>query len=144
MLPQNAILLPPLAMTLLSGIVWLRLYQDRLGELRERRIHPQQLATAQQAAQTLRNVQSSDHFRNLFEVPVLFYALCAFLAITRLTTLVLLAGAWGFVALRALHTYIHLTSNNVVRRFQAYVASTVVLYFMWGVFAMRLFVQPSQ
>ena len=138
MLPDTAILLPPVAMVLLTFIVWVRLYSDRLTELRQRKIHPQQLATAQLAAQTLQNVQSSDHFRNLFEVPVLFYALCAFLAISRLTTLLLLACAWGFVVLRALHTYIHLTSNQVLRRFQAYLASTLVLYFMWGVFAVRL------
>ena len=141
MLPETAILLPPVAMVLLSFIVWVRLYSDRLTELRQRRIHPQQLATASQAAQLLQNVQSSDHFRNLFEVPVLFYALCAFLAISRLTTLLLLACAWGFVVLRALHTYIHLTSNHVIRRFQAYVASTLVLYFMWGMFAVRLILQ---
>jgi hypothetical protein len=51
----------------------------------------------------------------------------------------LLACAWGYVVLRALHAYIHLTSNNVIRRFQAYVASTVVLFVMWGVFAVKLF-----
>ena len=62
---------------------------------------------------------ASDNFRNLFEVPVLFYALCGFLAITQLTTLLLLACAWGYVVLRAAHSYIHLTSNKVMRRFQA-------------------------
>jgi hypothetical protein len=141
MLSETAILLPPVAMVLVSFIVWIRLCSDRLSELRQRRIHPQQLATANQAMQQLRNVQSSDHFRNLFEVPVLFYALCAFLAISRLGNLLLLACAWGFVVLRALHTYIHLTSNQVIRRFQSYVASTLVLYFMWGVFAVRLILQ---
>ena len=56
----------------------------------------------------------------------------------KLTTLLLLACAWGYVALRALHTYIHLTHNKVVRRFQAFVASTIVLYVMWGLFLVRL------
>jgi hypothetical protein len=111
---------------------------DRLGELRTRRIHPQQVATSKQMGETLQNVQSADHFRNLFEVPVLFYALCGFLAITKLTTVFLLACAWGYVVLRAAHTYIHLTHNKVVRRFQTFVASTIVLYVMWGIFAVRL------
>jgi hypothetical protein len=133
-----AILLPPTALAFLTGFVWLRVGSDRLGELRSRRIHPQKVATSRQMSDTLQNVQSADHFRNLFEVPVLFYALCGFLAITRLTTLFLLACAWGFVALRVFHTYIHLTHNTVVRRFQAFVASTIVLYIMWGVFAVRL------
>jgi hypothetical protein len=135
---EYSILLPPTALVLLTGFVWLRLGSDRLGEMRSRRIHPQQVATSKQMSETMQNVQSADHFRNLFEMPVLFYALCAFLAITRLTTLLLLACAWGYVALRAAHTYVHLTSNKVVRRFQVFVASTIVLYVMWGIFAVRL------
>jgi hypothetical protein len=135
---EYSILLPPTALVLLTGFVWLRLGSDRLGEMRSRRIHPQQVATSKQMGETMQNVQSADHFRNLFEVPVLFYALCAFVAMTRLTTLLLLACAWGYVALRAAHTYVHLTSNKVVRRFQVFVASTIVLYVMWGIFAVRL------
>jgi len=135
---EHSILLPPTVLAFLTGFVWLRLGSDRLGELRSRRIHPQQVATSKQMGETLQNVQSADHFRNLFEVPVLFYALCGFLAITRLTTLLLLACAWGYVVLRAAHTYVHLTSNKVVRRFQVFVASTIVLYVMWGIFAARL------
>lgn len=125
-------------MVVLTGTVWLRLGSDRIGELRARRIHPQQVATARQMADTLQNVQSADHFRNLFEMPVLFYTLCAFIAITQLATPLLLACAWGYVVLRAYHAYIHLTRNKVVRRFQAYVASTMVLYVMWGIFAVKL------
>ena len=101
---QFAILLPPTALALLTGLVFIKLYRDRIAEIRARRIHPQQLATAKAAHETLQNVAASDHFRNLFEVPVLFYALCGFLAITQLSTLLLLACAWGYVVLRAAHT----------------------------------------
>jgi len=133
-----AILLPPTVLVFLTGFVWLRMGSDRLRELRARRIHPQKVATSKQMSETLQNVQSADHFRNLFEVPVLFYALCGFLALTKLTTLFLLACAWGYVVLRAAHAYVHLTHNTVVRRFQTFVASTLVLYVMWGIFAVRL------
>ena len=135
---EYSILLPPTALAFLTGFVWLRMGSDRLGELRSRRIHPQQVATSKQMSETLQNTPSADHFRNLFEVPVLFYALCGFIALTRMTTLLLLACAWGYVVLRAAHAYIHLSHNKVVRRFQAFVASTIVLYVMWGVFAVRL------
>jgi hypothetical protein len=135
---EHSILLPPTVLAFLTGFVWLRLGSDRLGELRARRIHPQQVATSKQMSESLQNVQSADNFRNLFEVPVLFYALCGFLAISKLTTVLLLACAWGYVVLRAAHTYIHLTHNKVVRRFQTFVASTIVLYIMWGIFAVRL------
>ncbi|HEY0681701.1 MAG TPA: MAPEG family protein [Steroidobacter sp.] len=135
---KYAILLPPTALAFLTGFVFVRLYIDRIAEIRARRIHPQQMASAKQAQETLQNVAASDHFRNLFEVPVLFYALCAFLAITQLTNLLLLACAWGYVALRAAHTYVHLTSNVVIRRFQLFLASSIVLAVMWLIFAARL------
>ena len=138
MSPQHSILLPPIALAFLTGFVWLRMGTDRIRELRARRIHPQKVATSRQMSETMQNAQSADNFRNLFEVPVLFYALCGFVAITELTSPILLACAWGYVVLRAYHTYIHLTYNKVVRRFQAYVASTIVLYVMWGIFAVEL------
>lgn len=138
MILDHAILLPPTALAFLTGYVWLRLGSDRLREMRERRIHPQKIATAKQATENFENVQSADHFRNLFEVPVLFYVLCGFLAITKFTSLLLLACAWGFLVLRAVHTYIHLTHNTVVRRFQAFTASTIVLYLMWVIFLVKL------
>jgi hypothetical protein len=141
MIPEHAILLPPVALALLTGFVWLRMGKDRLTEMRTRRIHPQKVATAKQAAEHFENTQSADHFRNLFEVPVLFYALCGYLAITGYTNVLLLACAWGYVVLRALHAYIHLTHNTVVHRFQSFVASTFVLYVMWGIFAVKLIVE---
>jgi hypothetical protein len=135
---QHAILLPPTVLALLTAIVFGRLYSDRIGEIRARRIHPQQLATSKQSADTLQNVTASDNFRNLFEAPVLFYALCGYLAITQLTTMLLLACAWGYVLLRAAHTFVHLTSNKVIRRFQLYFASSMVLFAMWLLFLVRL------
>ena len=135
---KYAILVPPTALVLLTAVVFAKLYKDRIAEMRARRIHPQQLANAKQTHETLQNVVASDNFRNLFEVPVLFYALCGFLAITQLTTLLLLACAWGYVVLRAAHSYIHLTNNKVIHRFQVYFASTLVLYVMWAIFAVRL------
>ncbi|NLG77639.1 MAG: hypothetical protein GX535_15520, partial [Xanthomonadaceae bacterium] len=68
---EHTILIPALAMTLLIGIAWVRLYQERIGELRARRIHPQRIATSREIAETMQNIKAADHFRNLFEVPVL-------------------------------------------------------------------------
>ena len=138
MTPQHAILLPPTALAFVTGFVLLRTASTRINEMRTRRIHPQQVATSKTAAENFVNIQASDNLRNLFETPVLFYALCGFLAITGLTTTLLLACAWGYVFLRIAHTWIQLTNNKVIRRFQVFVASSMVLYVMWGIFAVRL------
>jgi hypothetical protein len=133
-----AVFTPAIAMAALTAVVWLRMLSDRVGEMRARKIHPQQLATPRLVAQKLENLQSADNFRNLLEVPVLFYVLCGYLAITKLTSVLLLACAWGYVVLRAYHSYIQLTHNTVMRRFQVYVASCIVLAAMWVVFAVKL------
>jgi len=135
---QTAIILPAIALVLLTAIVWVRLYIDRIGEIRQRRIDPQSLATSASAGQALQRVQASDNFKNLFEVPVLFYALCAVLASAQDVSTFFVAGAWVYVALRYVHSFIHLTYNRVMHRFTVYVLSTVLLYMLWGVLAVQV------
>jgi len=122
----------------LTALVWLKLYADRLGEMREKRIDPQSLSTVHAAATQLERTQAADNFRNLFEVPVLFYLLCVALAINGGSTPGFVAAAWGYVGLRALHSSIHLTTNRVVHRFLAYAASTLLLFGMWIAFFARI------
>ena len=137
-MPQTSILLPCLAMAGITAAVWLRLYFERIGEMRSRRIRPQAIATARQATETLKNVNASDNIRNLFEVPVLFYVLCILVFSSHAVTPFLVGGAWAFVALRALHSFIHCTYNRVMHRFPVYVLSSLVLFTMWGVFGVNL------
>jgi hypothetical protein len=135
---RTALILPVIALVLLTAIVWVRLYAERIRELRQRRIDPQALATAAVGAQTLQRVQASDNFKNLFEVPVLFYALCAMLALAQYDSAFFVMGAWLYVALRYVHSFIHLTYNRVIHRFSVYVLSTVILFVLWAVLAVQV------
>jgi hypothetical protein len=121
----------------LTAAVWVKLYADRLGEMRAKRIDPQALASARAAAQ-LERPQAAENFRNLFEVPVLFYVLCAALVLTGGSTPGLVTAAWAYVALRAVHSLIHVTYNRVTHRFLVYVASTLLLFGMWAAFVARI------
>lgn len=131
------ILYPAAALVALTAVVWVRLYIDRIGEMREKRIDAQDLATAAATAQALRRVQASDNLRNLFEVPVLFYALCALVVAKGVNAPDLVLGAWVYVGLRCIHSFIHITYNRVMHRFVVYAASTVLLFTLWGVFVVR-------
>ena len=135
---QTAIVFPAIALVALTAIVWVRLYVDRIGELRRRRIDPQSLATSAMAGQALQKVQAADNFRNLFEVPVLFYALCALLATAQNVSSFFVVGAWLYVALRRIHSFIHLTYNRVMHRFAVYVSSTLVLFVLWAALGVQL------
>jgi len=131
---------PMFALVMLAAGVWVRMYLVRIAEMRERRISPQKLALSGQAAELLENTSASDNFRNLFEVPVLFYVICTVLLISGSDSLLLVGLAWLFVALRYLHSLIHLTHNTVMQRFKVYVAGTLAVYAMWIAAAVDLLV----
>lgn len=80
------------------------------------------------------------NYMNLLELPVLFYVLSAFAFVTSNVTFTLLVLAWVYVALRALHSFIHLTHNTVRQRLVAFAASNFVLMAMWVVFFVHYFV----
>jgi hypothetical protein len=82
------------------------------------------------------------NFSNLFEMPVLFYALCIALYVTRDATEVLWVLAWIYVALRVGHSLIHVSYNKIMHRFACYAISNLILLAMWILFAVRVLHQP--
>ena len=134
----DPIWMPCGALVGLTALVWLKLYADRFAEMRAKHIDPQSLATVRAAARELEHTQASDNFRNLFEVPVLFYVLCIVLVLNGGSSPAFVASAWSYVALRALHSLIHVTYNRVAHRFLAYAASTVLLFAMWAAWIVRI------
>jgi hypothetical protein len=135
---RTAILWPMCALAGLVVLVWVRLYAVRLTEIRSRGIDPQKLARADEAVKLLANNSAADNLRNLFEIPVLFFAICLALYVTGFVTKMQVSLAWGFVMLRAVHSLVHTTYNRVMHRFLAYAVSTVLLFAMWVLFAMDL------
>lgn len=118
-------------MVLLVFAVGLRLLFSRVTEMREKRIHPQSAPTSVLMAAKLQNIQPADNFRNLFEVPVLFYALVALALAVSHTPGWLVAGAWLFVALRVAHSWIHCTYNKVMHRFAVFILGFAVVVCLW-------------
>lgn len=138
MTPVHSIVLACVALALLTAIVALRMLQVRVREMREKRIHPQQIATSPQAAARFQSVQASDNYRNLFEMPVLFYALCALLLATGSASGFFAAGAWIYVLLRVVHSAIQCTYNKVMHRFVVFGTSFVVLVVLWARFGIHI------
>ena len=127
----NPMLLPLLAMVALTLLVWVRLYAVRIREMKRSRIDPQRLAGSADKG-LLKDTRASDNFINLFEVPVLFYALVLATLQAGLQDPALLALAWSFVALRAMHSAIQCSYNRVVHRFTAYALAMVSLFLYVG------------
>jgi hypothetical protein len=133
-----AIFFPALAMVALTIVVWFQMYVRRVAEMKRERIHPQKVATSVQMAARLVDTRAADNFRNLFELPVLFYvALLVLHAIDHVTPMTLVL-AWLFVGLRIIHSVIHCGYNRVYHRFYAYFAGGIVLWLLWGAIAVDL------
>lgn len=74
----------------------------------------------------------SRHVVNQFEAPVLFYVIVLTAFVTKQSETWLVALAWAYVALRFIHTYVHLTSNVVIVRFRIFALSMLTLIALWA------------
>jgi hypothetical protein len=129
---QTAIFGPFFATMLLTLLVWVYMYIRRIRFITKNDINPKDLALPGALAQLSPTAVSnpSDNPKNLFEVPVLFYALALYLFVTGQVDGVYLTAAWIFVAFRVLHSVVHCTLNFVMLRFYLYLIATLAVWFM--------------
>ena len=126
--------MPFIGMMALTFVVWTYMYYRRIGYMRRERIHPEKLKSREEATALLTGdvTYAANNLKNLFELPVLFYALCLFLFVTESVDNVYVIAAWTFFVLRVLHSLVHCTFNRVLLRFYIYAASALALWFMLG------------
>ena len=79
------------------------------------------------------------NYMNLLELPVLFYVACLFAFVAVPVAPLVVPLAWAYVALRIVHSLIHITYNHVMHRFAAFVLSNGVLVALWGAVGMGVF-----
>ena len=129
---QTAIFGPVLALMLLTSVVWVYMYVRRIAFIQGREISPRALETPGELARLSPAAVSnpSDNLKNLFELPVLFYALALYLYVTSQVDAVYWLAAWTFVVFRAVHSLVHCTFNRVLVRFYCYLAASLALWFM--------------
>jgi hypothetical protein len=133
----NQILYPIFAMFVLVAFVLLRMRSMRFAAVARKEVRAGfYKAYDGDEPEPLRVI--ANHFRNLFEVPVLFYVGALMIYVTQQVTWWLVGCAWAYVALRYVHTWVHLTSNHVIARFSVYFASGFVLVVMWATLLVRL------
>jgi len=126
-----AVLYPVFAMFYLTAAVLGRLAYLRVGAIGSRAMSVDFYRTYTRGEEPEHIRVVTRHFINLFEVPVLFYVGVLMAYATKQADGWLVGCAWGYVALRYVHTYIHLTSNDVLWRFRIYLASGLVLLVLW-------------
>jgi hypothetical protein len=128
---QNAIFGPFFVMMGLTLVVWLFMYVKRIRFLSSLELDPNEITPAKLSEISPPAVANpSDNLKNLFEMPVLFYAMALYLFVVGQVDSVHLIAAWVFVTFRAAHSAVHCTVNVVMLRFGLYALSSAALWFM--------------
>jgi len=70
-------------------------------------------------------------FNNLFEIPILFYAVSILYISFGFESIVGVVFAWLFVFLRCIHAYIYLTYNHLIHRMAAFWLSFICVMVLW-------------
>ena len=131
-MPSAELALPMLGMMILTLLVWVLMFIRRVSFAQSNKIDIEDFKTPADTQALIPGDESapSNNFQNLFELPVLFYAICLYLTVTMQVDSLYVNCAWAFLVLRAVHSLIHCSYNRVAHRFAVYVLSGIALWIM--------------
>lgn len=130
-MPAFPLLWPIIAMVALIFAIWFVMVVQRV---RHRSAHPPTVDTFTSRQSSLDYYlpveRPAANLANLFEMPVLFFAIAILLIVTELANDIQVVLAWLYVATRAVHSWFHL-AGRVKQRFLSYTMSVAILLAMW-------------
>lgn len=135
---QTAIFLPVAALAVWTLIVQLQIPLRRFAASFARKVTAEDFKLGESARVPANVTIANRAYMNLLEAPVLFYVACLVAFEAGKVDEIVVMLAWGYVGLRAVHSLIHLTYNNVFHRLGAFAASNLVLVTLWVMLAIRL------
>lgn len=140
----SSMMTPLLAMVVWTLVMWVWLYALRIPAMRAAKIDARKIK-GRETHGALADIPPhvhwpADNFTNLFEQPVLFYAICVYSHLVGVGDDLNIGLAWGYVALRVVHSVIQSTTNFVPARFLVFNLSGIVLAVIvgrnvWALFA---------
>jgi len=132
------LVLTVVAQVLLISVVMVIMGRRRFAAARNKEIHHSAFRTMDLAGANESVITASRNFDNQFQMPMLFIFAVLFTLHFGLADLVFVLLASLFVALRLLHTVVHITSNHVRMRFNLFLLSCVVLWSFWIRLAVKM------
>lgn len=131
-MPTAELALPMVGMMILTLLVWVYMFVQRVSFAQRNKLDIEQFKTPADVQALIPGDESapSNNLKNLFELPVIFYAICLYLTVTLQVDSVYVNCAWAFLALRVVHSLIHCSYNRVAHRFAVYMLSSIALWVM--------------
>jgi hypothetical protein len=128
---QDLIIYPLFAMFLLTYFIGIWMVKLRFKAVKDDGVNPGYFQTNRGAKLPDYLTKVTNHYVNLFELPVLFYLVCVLIYAGSKVDDTFIYLAWLFVGFRTIHAYIHTTYNNLRHRRNAFLFGSIVLALMW-------------
>lgn len=128
---MTSILTPILALVVWTLIVWIWMYLTRIPAMKAAKIEPQEAAHPGSLDVLPSNIRAiADNYNHLHEQPTVFYALVVYSHLAGTAGGWMIDLAWGYVALRIVHSIAQNVLQNVTVRFSIFFLSSFVLIAM--------------
>lgn len=122
---------PMFAMFILIFIVGAVTAKVRFGFVKQKKINPKYFLYMDGDDVPEAILRTGRNFTNQFEIPMLFFVAALTYLVFGFESTVGIVAAWAFIFFRALHAYIHISSNNVIRRMQSFWLGFICVFVMW-------------
>jgi hypothetical protein len=132
---------PVVALALWTGVMWFWMYVTRIPAIMKARMRLDPNAPrGEQMAQLPPQVRwKADNYNHLMEQPTVFFAVALALAILGVDSSLAMGLAWTYVALRIVHSLQQALVNHIPTRFALFLLSSLVLFALVAVAALRVF-----
>ena len=125
----NPMLGPVVALAAWTAVIWFWMYATRIPAIvgSRMRLDPNAPRGEQMATLPARVRWKADNYNHLMEQPTIFYAIVIALILMGFDRPINVYLAWGYVALRIVHSLIQATVNIVIYRFLVFTLSSLCL-----------------
>ena len=127
-------------MVALTFVVTMRLLYFSVKSVKKGEVHIKQYRIYDGEFSPILN-SVRQHYKNMFEMPILFYLLAVLLLIQGNTTNLDIIFAWGFVVFRILHSISRIPNRDVNLRFGLFAGSFIMLLGGWINFSLKYLIQ---
>lgn len=121
---------PVVALVLWSAVIWAWMYATRIPAIVSMRmVLDGNRPRGEQMNELPARVRwKADNYNHLMEQPTLFYAVALALAVLGDASSASLALAWGYVAMRVVHSLVQTLVNHIPTRFALFFVSSLLLF----------------
>ena len=132
------IIYPLFALAAWTFVVLLLIPFVRVRSVRRREVGPNDFKYGESPAVPPSVSIPNRNYMNLLELPMLFYVVGMVLYVTAGTSRLAVVVAWVYVALRVIHSLIHLSYNRVIHRLSVFALSNAALVSLWVMAAVHV------